>query len=104
MDQALIRYTINNMEHGGTSFETKNYILFAFKLLSLKDVSGQPLWDNELPNSPFGVRPISLICKKENEENVKFILDTIINPKFCNYKHRLDTGKVKKTLRLGCTS
>ena len=48
--------------------------------MSLKDVSGQPLWDNELPNSPFGVRPISLICKKENEENVKFILDTIINP------------------------
>ena len=48
--------------------------------MSLKDVSGQPLWDNEVPNSPFGVRPISLIYKKENEENVKFILDTIINP------------------------
>ena len=73
-------HKIYNQQHGGTSFETKNYILFAFKLLSLKDVSGQPLWDNELPNSPFGVRPISLICKKENEENVKFILDTIINP------------------------
>ena len=26
------------------------------------------------------MRPISLICQKENEENVKFILDTIINP------------------------
>ena len=38
------------------------------------------LWENETPNSPFGVRPISLICQKENEENVKFILDTIINP------------------------
>ena len=48
--------------------------------MSLKDYSGKLLWENETPNSPFGVRPVSLICQKENEKNVKFILDTIINP------------------------
>ena len=73
-------HKIYNQQHGSPTFNTKNYILFAFKLLSLKDVSGMLLWENETPNSPFGVRPISLICQKENEENVKFILDTIINP------------------------
>ena len=71
---------IYNQQHGSTNFDTKNYILFAFKLLSLKDYSGKLLWENETPNSPFGVRPVSLICQKENEKNVKFILDTIINP------------------------
>ena len=59
---------------------TKNYILFAFKLLSIMDSENSQVWINIIPNSQFGVRPVLLTAQKESIVNVKFIMEKIINP------------------------
>ena len=59
---------------------TKNYILFAFKLLSIQDSANGQIWTNNVPNSQFGVRPVLLTAQKECIDSVKFIMDKIINP------------------------
>ena len=69
-----------NQLQDNANITTKNFILFVFKLLELADSSGNTLWSNTHPNSPFSVRPVALLSLKENEENVKFIMETIINP------------------------
>lgn len=73
-------HKIYNQQNENICLSTKNYILFGFKLLSLRDVNGNIIWINDVPNSPFGLRPVALICQKENETNVKFIMDKVINP------------------------
>ena len=59
---------------------TKNYILFAFKLLSINDSANSHVWINNVPNSQFGVRPVVLTAQKECINSVKFIMVNIINP------------------------
>ena len=73
-------YNEYNQLQDNANITTKNFILFGFKLLELEDSSGNLLWSNTHPNSPFSVRPVALLSLKENEENVKFIMETIINP------------------------
>ena len=62
------------------TLNTKSYILFGFKILSLVDNSGNSLFVNDVPNSPFGLRPVLLLCQKENKDNIKFIMEEVINP------------------------
>ena len=58
---------------------TKNFLLFSFKILWIKDSSGNTLWRNPSPNSPFAMRPVALLALGESEENVNFLMDTTIN-------------------------
>ena len=73
-------HKVYNQLQENPNFTTKNFIIFAFKPLKLTDTFGNILWSNSSPNSPFSVRPVALLSQKENEENVKFIMETIINP------------------------
>ena len=59
---------------------SKNFILFAFKILSIQNSSNIQIWKNNSPNSSFGVRPVVLLAQKECIENVKFIMTNFINP------------------------
>ena len=59
---------------------TKNFILFAFKILAIQNSSNSQIWEKHSPNSSFGVRPVVLLAQKECIENVKFIMSNLINP------------------------
>ena len=72
-------HKIYNQFEGIPHFNTKNYILFAFKMLSIIDSSDNTLWSNDAPNSPFSVRPVVLLAQKENEESFKFLMESMIN-------------------------
>ena len=52
---------------------SKNFILFAFKLLAIHDSAKKLIWDNEMPNSQFQIRPVTLLasgpCSMENGRN-----------------------------------
>ena len=72
-------HQIYNQLQESVHFNSKN-LLFAFKLLSIKDSSDNDVWINALPNSQFQIRPVALIAMKENEENVRFLMETFINP------------------------
>ncbi|KAI6659668.1 hypothetical protein LOD99_14591 [Oopsacas minuta] len=58
---------------------SKNFILFAFKLLAIHDSANKFIWENERPNSQFQIRPVTLLAAKENSENVRHLMDTYIN-------------------------
>lgn len=58
---------------------TKNFFLFGFKILTITSNNGETIWKNQIPNSPFSIRPITLLALPENEENVKFLMNTMIN-------------------------
>ena len=59
---------------------TKNFILFAFKIRSIEDSDINQFWVNITPNSLFCVRPVVLLARKECLENVRFLMENIINP------------------------
>ena len=61
-------YNKYNQLQDNTNITTKNFILFGFKLLELEDSSGNLLWSNTHPNSPFSVWPVALLSLKENEK------------------------------------
>ena len=73
-------HQIYNQLQTSVNFSTKNFLLFAFKLLSIRDTSDREVWVNTVPNSHFQVRPVALIAMKENEENVKYLMESHINP------------------------
>lgn len=73
-------HKIYSQFEGVPQFNTKNFIIFAFKVLSITDSNGSTIYSNEIPNSPFCVRPIVLVSQKENEANTKFLMDTMVNP------------------------
>ena len=62
-----------------TNPQSKNFLLFAFKLLSINDHLEREVWVNTIPNSHFQIRPVALIAMKECEDNVKFLIDSYIN-------------------------
>ena len=72
-------HKIYNQFDGIPKFNTKNFILFGFKVLSVHDSSSTNVWSSDLPNSPFCVRPVVWMSQKENEENVKFLMDSMID-------------------------
>ena len=73
-------HQIYNQLQESLQFNSKNFLLFAFKLLSIRDSSDQEIWVNTLPNSHFQIRPIALIAMKESEANVRFLMESYINP------------------------
>ena len=77
-------HTIYNQRNTNTS--TESMIFFCFKSISIKSSSGNELWKNTTPNSPFCQRPIFLCAAKENEANIRQLMADIINP---------DTDKLK---------
>ena len=81
-DLAAIRFTTRL-----TATSTKSFIIFAFKILTIKDKRSKILWLNDAPNSPFVTRPIALISLKENHENVDFIMKTLINHDTSKIEH-----------------
>ena len=56
-------HTIYNQLHTNTN--TKNYILFCFKAISISTASNRIIWQNQYPNSPFSQRPVFLCAAKE---------------------------------------
>ena len=68
----------NVQEH--TAYNTKNYILLAFKIISVIDSTDNTLWSSDTPNSPFCVLPVVLLAQKGNEESVKFLMESMVNP------------------------
>ena len=62
-----------------TNTETKSFILFCFRPIKIIGCSGNILWKNVNPNSPFTQRPIFLHAAKENKENIKHFMFDIIN-------------------------
>ena len=73
-------HIIYNQISNNPNFTTKNFLLFAFKVLSIKDRNNDTIWYNSLPNSPFSTRPITLLAKSENIETVEFLMKEFINP------------------------
>ena len=51
-------HRIYNQINNNPNFTTKNFLLFAFKVLSIKDRNNATLWHNSLHNSPYSTRPI----------------------------------------------
>ena len=50
------------------------------KVLTITDTNHNRFFFNKFPNSPFSFRPVALIALKEDYGNVKFIMETLINP------------------------
>lgn len=72
-------HRIYQQAYSHPDFTTKNFILFAFKVITKVDNSGVLIWENHRPNSTFSIRPITILSLPENSENVKFLMDTLIN-------------------------
>ena len=73
-------HRIYNHISNNPNFTTKNLIMFAFKVLSIKDRNSTTLWYNKLPNSPFTTRPVSLLAKNESMDTVEFLMKEFILP------------------------
>ena len=56
---------------------TKTFLLFCFRITTIKDSRNEIIWKNPLPNSPYAVRPLSLFAVPENEDNVRFLMESI---------------------------
>ena len=82
---------IASISRSHPDMSTKNFILFGFKLLSISNNYGTEVWKNHVPNSPFSIRPITLIAQQENEENVKYLMNTVIND---------ETDRIKRWFRI----
>ena len=73
-------YKVYNQLQTNIDFSTKNFILFAFKILKITSTNREILWTNETPNSPYVTRPVVLISLKENIDNVQLLMNELINP------------------------
>ena len=80
-------HKVYNQVNSHIGFSTKSFILFAFRILTIKNNKNQILWLNDTPNSPFVTRPITLVSLKENHENVDFIMKTLINHETSKIEH-----------------
>ena len=58
---------------------TKNFLLFGFKVNSILNCENNCLWKDPSPNSPYYTRPVTILALPENEVNVKFLFDSLIN-------------------------
>ena len=48
-------------------------------MISISDIENKLIWKNHLPNSPFSIRPVAILALKENEDNIRYLMDTLIN-------------------------
>ena len=72
-------HSIYNQLRNHPDIMTKKFILFAFKVIWLKDCFENIVWTNPSLNSPFAMKSVALMALGESEENVKFLMDTTIN-------------------------
>ena len=56
---------------------TKTFLLFCFRIIHITDNANEIIWKNQIPNSPFTVRPLSIFAVPENEDNVRFLMENI---------------------------
>ena len=56
----------------------KSFLLFRFKINAILNANNI-LWKIDKPNSPYSTRPVALLAIPENEVNVKFLMDSLIN-------------------------
>ena len=73
-------HRIYNQLQDTPDFNFKNFLLFAFKPLSIIDCNQNTIWVSQTPNSQFQIRPVTLLAVKENKENVRHLLENYINP------------------------
>ena len=66
-----------NQVQNHPDLSTKSFLMFAFKVLWIKDSLGNTLWTNPCPNSPFAHRPRALLALGESEDNVKLLMKNI---------------------------
>ncbi|KAI6651422.1 hypothetical protein LOD99_5229 [Oopsacas minuta] len=57
----------------------KTFILFGFKVNAIINANVHILWKPHHPNPPFCTGPVTLLALPENEESVKFLMDSLIN-------------------------
>ena len=72
-------YKVYNQLQTNIDFSTKDFILFAFKILKITSKNREILWAYDT-NSPYVTRPVVLISLKENIDNVQFLMNELINP------------------------
>ena len=58
---------------------TKNFLLFGFKINSILNKEGSLMWKEPSPSSPYSTRPVTILALPENEINVKFLFNSMIN-------------------------
>ena len=63
---------------GIPQFNTKNFILFAYKVVSIIESIGNVINSNQIPNSRL-CQTGSFSVSEGNEEKVKFLMDVIVN-------------------------
>ena len=80
-----------------TNTNTKNFIIFCFKPISICTASNRVVWQNQSPNSPFPQRPVFLCAAKECEENIRIFMENLINPETAKLQNgnSLENGSVK---------
>ena len=93
-------HRIYNQKQMHPDLTTQNFLLYAFKIICLKDSFGSSLWTNPCPNPPLALRPVALLALSESEENVRFLMDSTINSetKYLNrteFKQRLERSILK---------
>ena len=57
----------------------KSSLLFGFKINAILSANNNILWKPNKPNSQYSTRPVALLAIPENEDNVKFLMDSLIN-------------------------
>ena len=71
-------HNIYNQQHTNTN--TKNFIQFCFKPISIHTKSNTVVWRNNSHNSPFSQRPVFLCAAKECKDNIRKFMEDMINP------------------------
>ena len=62
-------HTIYDQQNTNTN--TRMFIIFGFKPISIHTISNRVVWQNNSPNSPFSQRPIFIFPGTECEQNIR---------------------------------
>ncbi|KAI6646360.1 hypothetical protein LOD99_9231 [Oopsacas minuta] len=73
------RHRVYQQAISNPDLSTKTFILFGFKVNAIINANDHILWKPHHPDSPFCTRPVALLALPENEESVKFLMDSLIN-------------------------
>ena len=70
-------HRVYNQLQDHSDISTKTFLLFGFRIISIKDTANEIIWKNPVPNSLFAICPLSLLAVPENEDNVYFLMESI---------------------------
>ena len=48
-------------------------------MITISNAQDELIWKNAVPNSPFSIRPDTILALQENEQKIRFLMDTLIN-------------------------